>query len=229
MSNATISIFVVDDQALVRTGLTRILSPAEGFDVLAECGDGAEALAALDRARPDVILMDVRMRGMGGIEATTIIRDRNGPPVLILTTFDDDDVLAGALAAGAAGFLLKESPAEDLIRATQVVAAGGAWLDPIVTPRVLDSYRRRADRGLTEAHGAKPLIDYRLTARENDVLRLMAVGATNAEIAEDLKVGDATVKTHIGHIFAKLGARDRAAAIIFAYDHGLVEPDPPVV
>lgn len=214
-----IRLVVVDDQALIRAGLVRILSPDDGFEVVAECGDGCEALAALEQHSCDVVLMDIRMRGMDGIEATRAIRDLDGPPVLILTTFDDDDTLAEALAAGAAGFALKESPAEDLIRACEVVSGGGSWLDPLVTPRVIQSYRRAR-------HGAGAAIPA-LTDRENDVLRLMAAGANNGEIATDLGVGEATVKTHVGNVFAKLGVRDRAGAIIYAYDHALVEPDPP--
>lgn len=217
-----IRVVVVDDQPLVRSGIMRILAPAEGFEVIAECGDGAEAVAAVDADRPDVVLMDIRMRGMDGIEATAAISAReNPPPVLIITTFDDDEVLIGALEAGAAGFTLKESPAEDIIRATRAVADGASWIDPVVAPRVLASYRR-AGRGEQARRSADELTD-----RENDVLRLVAAGATNTEIAADLGVSEATVKTHIGNIFSKLAVRDRAGAIIFAYDHGLVEPDPP--
>lgn len=216
-----IRLAIVDDQALIRAGLARILSPADGFEVVAEAGDGAEGLHAVAAHGPDVVLMDIRMRGMDGIAATRAIRDADGPPVLILTTFDDDDTLAEAIDAGAAGFALKEAPAEDLIRAVQVVAAGGSWIDPLVTPRVLASFRAASARATTTAD-----VDA-LTERENDVLRLMAVGATNTEIAEDLAVGEATVKTHVGNIFAKLAVRDRVGAIIWAYDHGLVQPDPP--
>lgn len=217
-----ISVIVVDDQPLIRSGIIRILSPDEGFEIVAECADGAAAVAAVTEHRCDVVLMDIRMRGMDGIEATRTISARSdAPPVLIITTFDDDDVLAAALDAGAAGFTLKESPAEDLIRATQAVAAGASWIDPVVAPRVLTAYRRGG-----RPRGTRQVVD-ELTDREHDVLRLIAVGATNAEIAEDLDVSEATVKTHIGNVFAKLRVRDRAGAIIFAYDHGLVEPDPP--
>lgn len=216
-----IRLMIVDDQALIRAGLARILAPEEGFSVVAECSDGEEALSSLDDTAIDVVLMDIRMRGMDGITATKLIRELDEPPpVLILTTFDDDELLGGALEAGAAGFSLKESPAEDLIRAVGVVAAGGAWLDPLVTPRVLESYRR-----VRPTAASSPVTD--LTDRENDVLRLMAAGATNGEIADDLVVSEATVKTHISNIFAKLAVRDRAGAIIYAYDHGLVHPDPP--
>lgn len=216
-----IRLAIVDDQALIRAGLARILSPADGFELVAEASDGAEGVRVAGDEILDVVLMDIRMRGMDGIEATRAIRDADGPPVLILTTFDDDETLADALDAGAAGFALKESPAEDLIRAVQVVAGGGSWIDPLVTPRVLASFRAASPRG--DAGGDVEA----LTERENDVLRLMAVGATNTEIAEDLDVGEATVKTHVGNIFAKLAVRDRVGAIIWAYDHGLVQPDPP--
>ena len=216
-----IRLAIVDDQALIRAGLARILSPADGFDLVAEASDGAEGVQVAADHALDVVLMDIRMRGMDGIEATRAIRDADGPPVLILTTFDDDETLADAIEAGAAGFALKESPAEDLIRAVQVVADGGSWIDPLVTPRVLASFRAAAPRSDT------PDDVETLTERENEVLRLMAVGATNTEIAEDLAVGEATVKTHVGNIFAKLAVRDRVGAIIWAYDHGLVQPDPP--
>lgn len=219
-----IRFIVVDDQPLIRSGIVRILSPAEGFEAIAECADGAEALEAVRNDRPDVVLMDIRMRGMDGIEATSAISRLDEPPtVLIITTFDDDEVLIAALDAGAAGFTLKESPAEDLIRATQAVANGASWIDPTVAPRVLASYRN-AGRDRRSAGSIDDLTD-----RENDVLRLVAVGATNREIADDLGVSEATVKTHISNVFAKLRVRDRAGAIIYAYDHGLIEPDPPPV
>lgn len=213
-----IRLLLVDDQALVRAGLRHILTPADGFDIVAEADDGAAAIEALDQHIVDVVLMDIRMRGVDGIEATRRIRTRpDPPPVLILTTFDDDEVLIGALEAGAAGFALKESPAEDIIRAVEVVAEGGAWLDPVVTPRVLAVYRAQAPAQLSDSVS----ID-QLTQREVDVLRLMATGATNSEIADQLHVSMATVKSHVGAIFSKLGARDRAAAIIFAHRYGLV-------
>ena len=216
-----IRLAIVDDQALIRAGLARILSPEDGFELVAEAGDGAEGVNVVADHDLDVVLMDIRMRGMDGIEATRAIRDADGPPVLILTTFDDDETLAEAIDAGATGFALKESPAEDLIRAVEVVAAGGSWIDPLVTPRVLASFRAATPR----ADAASDVEE--LTERENEVLRLMAVGATNTEIAEDLDVGEATVKTHVGNIFSKLAVRDRVGAIIWAYDHGLVQPDPP--
>jgi DNA-binding NarL/FixJ family response regulator len=212
-----ITVVLVDDQPLVRTGLQRILSEAEGFTVVAECRDGAEAIAAVEAASADVVLMDVRMRGMDGITATRRIRELDGPPVLVLTTFDDDDVLWGAIDAGAAGFVLKEASAEDLIAATRAVASGAAWLDPAVTARVLEVTRTTGLPRKRQAEKAALLTD-----RELEVLRHMAAGATNTEIAGVLFVSEATVKTHVGSVFSKLGVRDRAGAIVFAYQHGLV-------
>ncbi|MGD9694276.1 MAG: response regulator [Thermoleophilia bacterium] len=212
-------VLLVDDQALVRAGLQRLLSPADGFAVVGECGDGAEALEALTRLerRPDVVCMDVRMRGMDGVEATRRIGELDDPPpVLVLTTFDDDEILWGAVEAGAAGFILKEASAEDLIRAVRTVALGGSWLDPQVTPRVLAAYRR--DGAPRQRRGAEL---EQLTAREREVLVQMATGATNAEIARTLVVSEATVKSHVGNVFMKLGCRDRAAAIVFAFEHGV--------
>jgi DNA-binding NarL/FixJ family response regulator len=212
-----IRVVLVDDQPLVRAGLQRILASDSAFSVTAECSDGNEALAAVRSVQADVVLMDVRMRGMDGIEATRRIRDLDGPPVLILTTFDDDEVLWGAIEAGAAGFVLKEASAEDLIAATRIVAGGGAWLDPAVTGRVLEVTRTAAVPKKREADRVTELTD-----RELEVLRQMATGASNGEIAATLLVSEATIKSHVGAIFAKLGVRDRAGAIVFAYQHGIV-------
>ncbi len=221
-----ISVVLVDDQPLVRAGLQRILAIDDQLTVVAECADGAAALATLDELRAgaagtgtgvDVVVMDVRMRGMDGIEATRRIRAANGPPVLILTTFDDDEVLWSAIEAGAAGFVLKEASAEDLIAATRAVAGGGAWLDPAVTARVLAVTRHQA----LPRHREAARVD-ELTDRETEVLQVMATGASNTEIAARLFVSEATVKTHVGSIFSKLAVRDRAGAIVFAYQHGIV-------
>jgi DNA-binding NarL/FixJ family response regulator len=215
-----IQVALVDDQAIVRAGLARILSPTDGFEVVAECVSGHEAVERLPALRPDVILMDIRMPGLDGIAAAARLRSKLPlSPVLVLTTFGEDEVLWGAIEAGAAGFVLKDSSAEDLISAVRAVAGGGAWFDPGVAPRVLDRYRRVVAPATRDA----ALLDM-LTDREHDVLRLMARGATNAEIAARLYVAEATVKTHVGSIFTKLGVRDRAAAIVFAYDHGVVSP-----
>jgi DNA-binding NarL/FixJ family response regulator len=215
-----IRVAIVDDQAIVRAGLARILSPADGFEVVAECADGRQAVEELPPLRPDVVLMDVRMPTLDGIAATAQLRALDDPlDVLVLTTFGEDEVLWGAIEAGAAGFVLKDSTAEDLIAAVQAVAGGAAWFDPAVAPRMLDRYRRVVAPAARDAARLDLLTD-----REHDVLRLMARGATNAEIAATLFVAEATVKTHVGSIFGKLGVRDRAAAIVFAYDHGVVSP-----
>jgi DNA-binding NarL/FixJ family response regulator len=214
-----IRVLLVDDQQLVREGLRRILHADQGFDIVGECADGDEAVDAVARARPDLVVMDVRMKRVDGVEATRRLRALDdGPPVLVLTTFDDDEVLAGALRAGASGFQLKDAPGEDLVRAAHAVARGDAWLDPAVTGRVLEAYRETA---AAENDGATLA---QLTAREVDVLRAIGHGATNQEIAASLFVSEATVKSHVGHIFTKLDLRDRAAAIVFAFDHRLVTP-----
>jgi DNA-binding NarL/FixJ family response regulator len=211
---------IVDDQALVRAGLVRILSPADGFEVVAECADGRQAVEELPALRPDVVLMDVRMPALDGIAATEQLRGLDDPlDVLVLTTFGEDEVLWGAIEAGAAGFVLKDCTAEDLIAAVRAVAGGAAWFDPAVAPRLLERYRRVVAPAARDAARLDLLTD-----REHDVLRLMARGATNAEIGATLFVAEATVKTHVGSIFGKLGVRDRAAAIVFAYDHGIVTP-----
>lgn len=213
-----IRVLLVDDQPLVREGLRRILHPDDGFTIVGECDDGDHVPEAIAEMRPDVVVMDIRMKRVDGVEATRRIRETpDGPPVLVLTTFDDDEVLSQALRAGAAGFQLKDAPGEELIMATVAVAAGESWLDPAVTARVLTAYRQS---GPVERSAAAELD--RLTPRELEVIRLMARGASNNEIAEELFVSEVTVKSHIGHIFTKLNLRDRAAAIVFAFDHGLV-------
>jgi DNA-binding NarL/FixJ family response regulator len=215
-----IRVLVVDDQELVRAGLRGILRTQFGFDVVGECADGRAVPAAVTEHEPDVVLMDVRMPGVDGVQATRELRGQDGsPPVLALTTFDDDEVLAGMLRAGAAGFVLKGVPAEELHRAVRVVAEGGAWLDPAVTGRVLATYRSATPLPA----GRDPGLDA-LTGREREVLALIGHGKTNAEIAAELFVGEGTVKTHVNHVFAKLQLRDRAAAVVFAFDHQLVTP-----
>jgi len=222
-----IRVVLVDDQAIVRAGLARILSPADGFEVVAECGDGQEALDRLAEIAgaegadgPDVVLMDIRMPRLDGIEATRRLREREGaPPVLVLTTFDEDELLWGAIEAGASGFVLKDTTADQLIAGVAAVAGGGAWFDPAVAPRVLTAYRSRVAPARREARRLDAL-----TEREHDVLRLMSRGASNTEIAGTLHVSEATVKTHVGSIFMKLDVRDRAGAIVYAFDHGVVRP-----
>jgi DNA-binding NarL/FixJ family response regulator len=219
-SEPSVRVVLVDDQELVRSGMRRILRRRDGFEIVAECADGAELPAALAAHDVDVVLMDLRMRDVDGITATERLADVPGsPPVLVLTTFDDDEMLSGALRAGAAGFLLKDSSADDLIRAVRTVAAGDSWLDPAVTGRVLSSYRTS-----TQSAPAAADADDALTAREREVLVAMAAGRSNSEIAADLFISELTVKSHIGRIFTKLGLRDRPAAIVYAYDHGLVSP-----
>ena len=216
-------VLLVDDQELVRTGLRGILRPEFGFDIVGECADGSEVAAAVDSLAPDVVLMDVRMPLVDGVQATRELRRRDGsPPVLALTTFDDDEVLAGVLRAGASGFILKGVPAEDLQRAVRVVAGGGAWLDPAVTSRVLAIYRSAP---VMPSSAGDPGLDT-LTSREREVLILIGHGKTNSEIGAELFVGEGTVKTHINHVFTKLRLRDRAAAVVYAFDHDLVSPAP---
>ena len=218
-----IRVLLVDDQELVRTGLRGILREPFGFDVVGECADGGEVLATVAALAPDVVLMDARMPFVDGVQATRELRRREGsPPVLALTTFDDEEVLAGMLRAGAAGFVLKGVPAQDLQRAVRAVAEGGAWLDPAVTARVLAIYRSAALPAASTADAAG--LDA-LTRREREVLALIGRGQTNREIAAELFVSEGTVKTHVNHVFTKLRLRDRAAAVVFAFDHDLVTRD----
>lgn len=220
MSPDEVRVLLVDDQELVRSGLRRILRRKDGFVIVGECSDGDEVLAAVAETNPDVVVMDLRMKRVDGIEATRRLREREpAPPVLVLTTFDDDELLSGALRAGAAGFILKDSPAEDLIHAVRTVAAGAACLDPSVTGRVLTAYRR-----VPPGTGDGSAVRERLTAREFDVLSQLGRGWSNTEIADRLGISEVTVKSHIGHIFGKLGLRDRAAAIVYAFDSGVVVP-----
>nr|WP_027503369.1 response regulator transcription factor [Rhodococcus sp. UNC363MFTsu5.1] len=220
MTAPDVKVLLVDDQELVRSGLRRILRRKDGFVIAGECADGAEVPAAVALHSPDVVVMDLRMKQVDGIEATRQLRSTDHPPpVLVLTTFDDDQLLSGALRAGAAGFILKDSPAEELIRAIRTIAEGGACLDPAVTERVLATYRTSAP---APGNGASTLDE--LTARELDVLTLIGRGHTNAEIGRELGISGVTVKSHVGHIFLKLGLRDRAAAIVYAFDNGVVSP-----
>ena len=219
-----VRVVLVDDQELVRSGLRRILRRRDGFEIVAECADGDEvpaALAALDAtvdSPVDVVVMDLRMKRVDGIEATRQLRAAaDSPPVLVLTTFDDDELISGALRAGAAGFVLKDSAAEDLIRAVRSVAAGDSWLDPAVTTRVLTTFRSApVPRVVAD--------DDVLTGREREVLEAIGRGLTNGEIARQLHISELTVKSHIGRIFTKLGLRDRAAAVVYAFDQGIVTP-----
>lgn len=217
MTDDVITALLVDDQELVRSGLRRILRRKDGIAVVGECADGDEVAAAVSALQPDVVVMDLRMKRVNGIEATRQLASAAGPPVLALTTFSDEELLSGVLRAGAAGFVLKDSPAEELIRAVHAVARGDGFLDPSITARVLDTYRTAAQQPVSVAVGD-------LTPRELDVLRLMAKGRSNAEIADELVISGVTVKSHIGRIFLKLRLRDRAAAIVYAYQNGIVAP-----
>jgi DNA-binding NarL/FixJ family response regulator len=214
-----IRVLLVDDQELVRTGLRGILRSQFGFEIAGELPDGSRVAEMVETVNPDVVLMDVRMPVVDGVQATRDLRRRGaGPPVLALTTFDDDEVLAAMLRAGASGFILKGVTAEDLQRAVRIVSEGGAWLDPAVTGRVLKVYR-----SATPAPGDAGLDT--LSGREREVLALIGQGKTNGEIAAELVLGEGTVKTHVNHLFAKLRLRDRAAAVVYAFDHDLVTPN----
>ena len=218
----TIRIVVADDQALMRGGFRMILDAEADLEVVGEAIDGADAVRAFDRLRPDVVVMDVRMPTMDGIEATRRIASRDpSAKVLILTTFDLDEYVYDALRAGASGFLLKDRPPEELVAAVRIVASGDALLAPSVTRRLIAEFAARPERP-----AAPPGLD-ELTDREREVLVLMAEGATNAEIATRLFVAETTVKTHVGHVLRKLGLRDRAQAVVVAYESGLVRPGAP--
>jgi len=220
MGGDDLRIVLVDDQQVVRAGVAFILMTEPGLHIVAEAENGELGVHAALAHRPDVVMMDVRMPVMEGLEATRRIRAADGPPVLVLTTFDDDDVLWGAVQAGAAGFVLKVAPADDIVKAVRTVAAGGSWLDTRVTPRLL-----AALRSVASSTRERPAELDRLSERELEVLELVAKGASNMEmIATQLGVGERTVKGHVGSIFAKLGTRDRAAAIVLAYEAGVIVP-----
>jgi DNA-binding NarL/FixJ family response regulator len=219
-----IRILLVDDQPLLRTGFRMILEAEPDLVVVGEAGDGEASLELVRTLTPDVVLMDVRMPRMDGVEATRRIVGAHPPPgtarVLVLTTFDLDEYVVEALRAGASGFLLKDVPADELIAAIRVVAAGDAVLAPSVTRRLLDRFASR----LPAADAPAPTALSRLTERELDVLRLVARGRSNAEIAAELFLRETTVKTHLGHVLTKLDLRDRVQAVVFAYEAGLVRP-----
>jgi DNA-binding NarL/FixJ family response regulator len=214
-----IRVLLVDDQRLVRSGFRMILSTEPGITVVGEAADGAEAVEAARELAPHVVLMDIRMPGVDGLEATRRIVDGSAaaPRVLVLTTFDLDEYVYEALRAGASGFLLKDAPEEQLVAGVRIVAEGGALFAPAVTRRLIEEFARRA------AEVTAPALD-ELTSREVDVLKLLARGLSNAEIAAELVVSDHTVKTHVARILAKLDLRDRTQAVIAAYESGLVRP-----
>ena len=214
-----IRVVLADDQDLVRTGFRMILESEPGIEVVGQAADGDEAVRVAQRLRPDLVLMDIQMPGVDGLTATRrILTVAPDVRVLILTTFERDDYIFDAVRAGASGFLLKNAPPEDLIRAVHVVADGEALLAPSVTRRVM---ARLADQ--PERPGLDEELRF-LTEREVEVLRLMALGLSNAEIANELVLGESTVKTHVNRVFAKLALRDRVQAVILAYDLGLVQP-----
>jgi DNA-binding NarL/FixJ family response regulator len=215
-----IRVMLVDDQEMVRVGFRMILEAESDLSIVGEAGDGAAAIEIAKRAKPDVILMDVRMPRVDGIEACAAIRDQHpSTMVMMLTTFDLDDYVHAALRAGASGFMLKDAPAEQLVEAIRVIARGDALLAPSVTRTLIDEIARLPDTSADSFPGVGEL-----TERELDVIKLMARGESNREIADDLFVGEATVKTHVGRILAKLGARDRVQAVVAAYESGLVVP-----
>lgn len=218
-----IRVLLVDDQPLLRTGFRMILEAEQDLAVVGEAGDGLQALEQVRALQPDVVLMDIRMPRMDGVEATRQITGpaKDGPAkVLVLTTFDLDEYVVEALRAGASGFLLKDAPAHELVQAIRVVAGGEAMLAPSITRRLLDKYAGHLPSG------EEPVPDtlHTLTEREVEVLKLVARGLSNAEIAADLFVSETTVKTHVGHVLTKLGLRDRVQAAVYAYESGLVRP-----
>jgi DNA-binding NarL/FixJ family response regulator len=216
----TARIVLADDQPLVRAGFRMILEAEDDIDVVGEASDGEEAVAVTRQLQPDVVLMDIQMPKVDGLEATRrIAQDASTDSrILILTTFERDDYVFEALRAGASGFMLKNAAPEDLVRAVRVVATGDALLDPAITRRVIEDYAQRAAPRKDHARLA------RLTEREREVLRLLATGKSNAELAAHLYLGEGTVKTHVSHVLGKLGLRDRVQAVVFAYETGLVEP-----
>jgi len=216
----SIRVLIVDDQELVRTGFRLFLETQPGLAVVGEAGDGEEAIERVRELRPDVVLMDIRMPTMDGVEATAKLTSgaiEPAPRVLVLTTFDLDEYVFGALRAGAAGFLLKDAPRERLIEAIRVVHSGEALLSPSITRRLIEDFAARSD-----PIDAPAAVLAELTPREREVLVLVAHGLSNAEIAARLVVTEATVKSHVGAILLKLGLRDRVQAVVFAYEHGIV-------
>jgi len=214
----TISVVLADDQPLVRSGFRLIVEAEDDIEVAGEAGDGEEALALVRMTKPDIVLMDVQMPKLNGLEAThRLVAEGVASRIIILTTFEQDDYVFAALRAGASGFMLKNAAPEDLVHAVRIVAGGDALLAPSVTRRLIQDYAQRPAPpktvGLSE-----------LTQRELEVLRLLATGKSNAELAAQLHLGEGTVKTHVSHLLRKLGLRDRVQAVVFAYESGLVEP-----
>jgi DNA-binding NarL/FixJ family response regulator len=216
-----VRVLIADDQALVRSGFRKLLEAEAGIEVVAEAADGLEAIEKARLHRPHVVLMDIRMPRLDGLQAAAriVAATSPSPRILMLTTYDLDEYIFEALKAGASGFLLKDSPAEELVAAIQVVAAGEALLAPSVTRRLIEAFisvPRVSPEARVQLDG--------LTARETEVLHLVARGLSNAEIAAELHLGEATVKSHVGNLLMKLGLRDRVQAVVLAYESGLVKP-----
>lgn len=217
-----INVVIVDDEQLVRAGLRMILEAEPDIDVVGEAGDGAEAVTLVEQLDPDVVLMDIQMPGTNGIEATeriVALGREESSRVLILTTFDLDEYVYESLRAGASGFLLKRTPADELVHGIRVVAEGDTLLEPSITRRLLEAFAGKRSASPADAQALEELTD-----REREVLGLIARGLSNTEIAQHLFLSEGTVKTHVKRIFAKLAVRDRAQAVVFAYEVGLVEP-----
>jgi DNA-binding NarL/FixJ family response regulator len=223
MSEETRRVLIADDQALVRTGFRLILEAEEDIDVVGEAGDGQEVIATSRRLRPDVILMDIRMPKLGGLEATRRIlqRDETASRIMILTTFDLDEYVYRALQIGASGFLLKDASADQLVSAVRRVTVGDVLLAPSITRRLIARYARPPAVSPVAGSALSSL-----TPREVEVLKLVAGGLSNADIVNALVLSEATVKTHVAHILSKLGLRDRVQAVVFAYESGLVQVQP---
>lgn len=218
----TLRVLVVDDQALMRTGFTMILNAQPDFEVVGEAENGRVGVDLCRTTKPDLVMMDIRMPEMDGIEATRLITtdQNNGAKVLVLTTFDLDDYIYAALRAGASGYLLKDTPAPDLLAALRVIADGNALLAPTITKRLIEEFANRPEPTIRTTQLEN------LTEREHEVLQLLATGLSNREIAATLYVGEATAKTHVSRVLTKLGVRDRVQAVILAYDAGIVHPKP---
>jgi DNA-binding NarL/FixJ family response regulator len=216
----SIRVVLVDDQALIRTGFKMILEAEDDIEIVGEASDGEQGVVTTRQLRPDVVLMDVQMPTLDGLQATSrIVQEPSIPSrIVILTTFERDDYIFDALRAGASGFLLKNSPSEELVHAVRVVAAGDALLAPSVTRKVIEGFIARPLHRSSEKELS------RLTERETEILQLLATGKSNSELAAHLFVGEGTIKTHVSNVLTKLGLRDRMQAVIFAYESGLIEP-----